>query len=169
MKIRWIDAIDAFSHGGYIDLETMHYIAPKWFSDLCPENDTGLSESDYEEIAKAPERYLRVPIFRMCGIRCIAAIEMGMTRDELIRLGMKKKEYWDVFFPCQNFAYYLLQYYSPTLPSSVTSFASARMAYRIVIGNTVILAILVGVMVKRNSCFAQYRIYAYESSPHPFY
>ena len=99
MKIRWIDAMDAFSHGGYIDLETMHYIAPKWFSDLCPENDTGLSESDYEEIAKAPERYLRVPIFRMCGIRCIAAIEMGMTRDELIRLGMKKKEYWEVFLP----------------------------------------------------------------------
>ena len=99
MKIRWIDAMDAFSHGCYIDLETMHYIAPNLFSDLCPENDTGLSESDYEEIAKAPERYLRVTIFRMCGIRCIAAIEMGMTRDELIRLGMKKKEYWDVFLP----------------------------------------------------------------------
>ena len=99
MKIRWIDAIDAFSQGGYIDLETMHYIAPKWFSDLCPENDTGLSESDYEEIAKSPERYLKVPIFTLCGVACRVAIKMGIKYNDLVRVGMNKEEYWAIFLP----------------------------------------------------------------------
>ena len=99
MKIRWIDAMDAFSHGGYIGLETMRYIAPKWFSDLCPENDTGLSERDYEEIRKVPERYLKVPIFTLCGVACRVAIKMGIKHDDLVRMGMNKEEYWATFLP----------------------------------------------------------------------
>ena len=37
-KIKWIDAIDLFSKGGYYDLELEQYIVPKWFALLCKEN-----------------------------------------------------------------------------------------------------------------------------------
>ena len=93
MKLRMIDALDSFSYGGYIDLHTAKYIAPKWFSRLCPENDTGLSDIEYEYIQHHPERYLQTPVFRNLGIDWVAAEQMGISREQLIRLGVPCKEF----------------------------------------------------------------------------
>lgn len=99
MKIRWIDAIDVFGQGGYIDLQTMKYIAPKWFSDLCPENNTGYSDEDYISFSQNPDRFMTPPIIRLSGLHCCSAMKMGMTREELVQIGFDKNEYWDIFIP----------------------------------------------------------------------
>lgn len=97
MKIRMIDGIDAFGLGGVIDLGTGRYIAPKWFSDAHPANNTGLSEEDYKALEKDPSRYIRTPVFRITGVSSFTAMQMGMTREELVCCGMNRKEYWDFF------------------------------------------------------------------------
>ena len=99
MKIRLIDAVDAFGMGGVIDLQTGKYIAPKWFSDAHPANNTGLSEEDYKALEENPSRYMRTPVFRVTGVYAFTAMQMGMTREDLVRCGMSKNEYWNFFQP----------------------------------------------------------------------
>ena len=97
MKISMIDAIDAFGIGGFIDLETLKWIGPKWFSELHPANNTGLTDGDYAQIITNSTRYLKTPVCRTIGLACSAALQMGMPRGLLVDLGMTKDEYWDIF------------------------------------------------------------------------
>ena len=47
MKLKYIDAVDAFSYGGFICIETMKYIAPRWLAEMDTSNGIYLSEKDY--------------------------------------------------------------------------------------------------------------------------
>ena len=88
----------------YFDLSSCEYIAPQWFSELCPENNNGLSNEDYERIASNSSRYLRTPVFRPTGIACITALQMGMTREQLLKAGVTQNEYWEVFQPSEEYS-----------------------------------------------------------------
>lgn len=97
MAIRLIDAMDSMSNGGYIDLLQDRYIPPKWFSEQCEENNTGFVAEDYNEFENNPDRYLKPPIVRGTAIWGITAMRMGVTQEQLSRIGMDQDEYWDIF------------------------------------------------------------------------
>lgn len=97
MAIRFIDAIDSMNVGGYIDLLQDRYIPPKWFSELCEENNTGFTAEDYNEFERNPARYLKPPVLRGIAIWGITAMRMGMTKEQLQQMGMDQEEYWDIF------------------------------------------------------------------------
>ena len=72
--IQYTDMLFSFSCGGFIDLLTETYIPPRWTKDRLSISDT-------------------------TGTVALAAMRTGMSRDELIKLGMNKSEYWDVLLP----------------------------------------------------------------------
>ena len=102
MAIRLIDAVDSMGNGGYIDLLQERYIPPMWFSELCEENNTGFTAEDYDEFERNPARYLKPPIIRVVAVWGITALQMGITREQLIQWGMNKEEYWEIFLPRQT-------------------------------------------------------------------
>ena len=97
MAIRLVDAIDSMGNGGYIDIIKNCYIPPKWFSELCEENNSGFTAEDYDEFERAPMRYLKLPIVRVTAVWGLTAMRMGVTQEQLNQCGMGKKEYWDVY------------------------------------------------------------------------
>ena len=101
MAIRFIDAIDSMVKGGYIDLQRERYIPPKWFSELCAENDTGFTAQDYDAFERNPARYLKPPVVHSVALRGMAAVRMGITHEQLRRWGMDRAEYWEIFYPHQ--------------------------------------------------------------------
>ena len=92
--IKYTDMLFSFSCGGFIDLLTMTYIPPRWTKDKL-----SISDEEYDEIETNISRYLKTPVFRTTGTVALAAMRAGMSRDELIELGMNKSEYWDVLLP----------------------------------------------------------------------
>ncbi len=101
MAIRLIDAVDSMGNGGYIDLLQDRYIPPKWFSELCEENNSGFTAEDYVEFDRDPVRYLKPPIIRVTAVWGLTALRMGITMEQLSQCGMGKKEYWEVFLARQ--------------------------------------------------------------------
>ena len=102
MAVRIIDAIDSMGNGGYIDLCNDRYIPPKWFSDLCEANNTGFTAEDYESFERDSARYLKPPIIHAIAIWGLAALQMGVSREQLRQYGMIKEEYWEIYLPRQS-------------------------------------------------------------------
>ena len=99
MLIKYIVALDAFSHGGYIDLKHMSYIPPKWIKDeqnIYFDNNDNYS---YDIIDSDLVNYIKAPMIRLTGISARAGLNIGISRQELVKVGMTKTEYWDVFYP----------------------------------------------------------------------
>ncbi len=91
-KIKWMDAIDLFSKGGYFDLELGRYIVPKWFALLCEENDMGVSDSAYQ-IMELSNRYLKPPILHLTGCLYLTALKMGSLSQVLQDNGFSNRDY----------------------------------------------------------------------------
>jgi len=80
----------AFASGGYLDRQTLDYIAPKWLHDTNPKHYKGLTSTQYDEIWSSKDRYLRFPMLRTSALRCAMALQLGITEDELIKAGLPK-------------------------------------------------------------------------------
>ena len=96
MKLKLIDALDVLGMGGYIDLQTMEYIHPQWYTQKF-EKERGLTNEDYERFSKTPERYLKPPLLRSTPLACLTALQMGVPRDKLMEMGFNKEECWEIF------------------------------------------------------------------------
>lgn len=81
---------DAFNVGGYLDTQTLNYIAPKWLHDTNPTYYKGLTSAQYEVIWDSKDRYLKLPTIRSVALRCAMALQLGITEDELIKAGLPK-------------------------------------------------------------------------------
>ena len=91
-KIKWIDAIDLFSKGGYYDLELEQYIVPKWFALLCKENDMGVSDSAYRRM-ELSNRYLKPPILHITGCLYVTTLKMDILQQVLQENGFSNRDY----------------------------------------------------------------------------
>ena len=99
LEISWHTATNAIAFGGYLEMATGRYIVPEWFSDLSPDNYSGLSHEDYEKVERDTEHYLRTPVLRLTAKVAFGAIASGIDRAKVVRAGMTKSEYWDLFYP----------------------------------------------------------------------
>ena len=95
MKLRLINALDVLGMGGYIDLQTMEYIHPQWYTQKS-EKERGLTSKDYRRFAEMPERYLKPPLLRSTPLACLTALQMGVPLDKLLEMGFNKEEYWEI-------------------------------------------------------------------------
>ena len=96
MKLKLIDALDVMGMGGYIDLQTMEYIHPQWYTRKF-EKERGLTSEDYERFSKTPERYLKPPLLRGTPLACMTALQMGVPRDKLVEMGFCKEDFGEIF------------------------------------------------------------------------
>ena len=91
MRISRPDAVEFFDHFGFIDLWEKKYI-PAMELARRKRLDGVLTAHDYEMMERDPERYLRPPVRNPMFIDFTAALQAGVPRDVLLRLGYDESD-----------------------------------------------------------------------------
>lgn len=98
MKLRLNIIEDAFNVGGYLDTHTLNYIAPKWLHDTNPKYHQGLTDAQFKTIQTSSTRYLKLPLIRPAALRCVIALQMGISEERLAEAGIPKQLYREVIW-----------------------------------------------------------------------
>ena len=103
MKLSLSQATEAMVYDGYIDFEREEYLYPKWwYEENKPEYD-GMTAEECAKIcakdAQASKRYLRVNVINGTGSVLDACTQLGISKEQLIKLGADKEEYWSIYTP----------------------------------------------------------------------
>ena len=101
MKLNVLHAMDAMDYGGYIDFEREEYLYPKWWYERNDPEYDGMTAEECADIctkdAQASKRYLRVTVFNAIGSDLDTCLSIGITKEQLIKLGADKEEYWQIY------------------------------------------------------------------------
>ena len=111
MKIQLKKIKDAFAVGGYLDTQTLEYIAPKWLHDTNPKYHKGLTAEQFERIWNGAPRYLKLPTLRHAALRCSIGLQLGVPETDFIQAGISPdiaqevmwSEEQDIDTSCPNF------------------------------------------------------------------
>ena len=111
MKIQLKKIKGAFAVGGYLDTQTMEYIAPKWLHDTNPKFYKRLTAEQFERIWNGAPRYLKLPIFHLAALRCAIGLQLGVPEADFVQSGISpdiaREVMWsenqDIDTSCPNF------------------------------------------------------------------
>ena len=89
---------DAFNVGGYLDTQTLDYIAPQWLHDSDPRYNIGFTNEQFMHVRHDSSRYLKFPMLRPAALRCAMALRLGISESDLAEAGIPKELYQEVMW-----------------------------------------------------------------------